>query len=292
MKRKTIPLPNFDCSAHPQVSVNGQSRHATATACGWLSDRLLVVGHFLAARLWVIDVDTEDVIDECVVPGHVDLLDTDPETGLVVTANFPYGEHGAGVSLLHFGSASRALSHIRTVHTPTIKPHGIRFVPGSMSHVVICSTNDRSGIYELDMDAGGPVLKHEMKMACKDILLTEDPHQWYTAKAIALAHGVPGTDVDNDEARLLVFDTGEETGRVLPFHGLPDCIAHDGRRTFYVTVQDRHQVLVFRRSVEGLYEEPTAIDGFAFPHGCAFRHGRLAVTNYGTNTVDILSELE
>ena len=88
------------------------------------------------------------------------------------------------------------------------------------------------------------------------------------------------------EMELVEFDLADGESRLL--HSVRfenthlDCAAFDGD-AIYVTDQSNDSVLVVTPDLE----PKSRIEGFSFPHGIDIAHGLMAVTNYGTNSIDV-----
>jgi hypothetical protein len=75
------------------------------------------------------------------------------------------------------------------------------------------------------------------------------------------------------------------------FHGQTDSIVVNGEDGF-ITIQGDDEVLHFKFIDNKLHIEKR-IGGFNFPHGIDYKNNRIAITNYGDNTIRVfdLSEL-
>lgn len=87
---------------------------------------------------------------------------------------------------------------------------------------------------------------------------------------------------------MIEFDINQKTHKCLREILYPKChfdciVAHDDR--LYVTDQFNNLVKIYDSSDLMQIGE---LSGFDFPHGLDINHGMMAVTNYGSNTIDIM----
>lgn len=282
-----IPLPDLTGSALRPVYLERRGRYASVTSVKLLDPETLVCASFLEKKLYLVRFDRAGsrhrILDEIAtthrgIPVETDLADVDASGERIVLSNFHHGSAGlyrrmgdrlAFLADLDFGLAA--------------KVHGVRFLDRDRVAVTVGSAP--TGIRFFDLASGRPTLHVDLARKTQDVAFVSD------REMIVLAvHGAPrrrrqqayGSDVCR-----VRFDLASGRSEVGPVRTFEDthfdaCVLYEGR--LYLTDQRNDCVrLLDPDSFESLGE----IGGYDFPHGIDVRFGLLAVSNYGSNGIDL-----
>ena len=150
--------------------------------------------------------------------------------------------------------------------------------------IIVTSNSDHNrGIMFLNI-ANGKTIKHfdNLQHYPKDVCIVED------VLFIVCAASLPqiGQTTVIKESIVYAFDknTLEKIDEVT-FHGQTDSIVVNGEDGF-ITVQGDDTVVHFKFVDNKLHIEKR-IGGFNFPHGIDYKNNKVAITNYGDNTIRI-----
>ena len=200
--------------------------------------------------------------------------------GVIITSDYPYLEPNGHASLYDF--IDGRIVFRKDIPVVNTKVHGCEIV--DKDTVIITSNSDHNrGIIFLNV-ANGAIkqnfnnIKHYPKDVCivGDVLFT------------VCAESLPqiGKTTVIKESILYAFNknTFEKIDEVV-FHGQTDSIVVNGEDGF-ITIQGDDTVLHFK-FVDNKLSIVKRIGGFSFPHGIDYKNNKVAVTNYGDNTIRI-----
>jgi len=294
----SIPIPEpVGPGSERRFYVGGRRRRATATSVCFVDARTIVCFSLLGRRGHVVRFDPStaesqviDTFDTCYRDESTETDLCDLRDDLIVTSNF----FGRSTSLYRWFRSpdgvrvrfERDLPFAAADHV-----HGARFYA---SDVVVATARNRAiGAHFFHVDSGEVLLRllpaaragGALPQDVKDVAFVSP------GRAMLLCgHGAPTREergIFGCEIQRVDFDlaagTFETTARIdLPGTAV-DAVATSGGR-LYVTDQLNDAVIVLDA---GLLEPVEIRRGYDFPHGIAVGHGMLAVTNYGTSTVDV-----
>jgi hypothetical protein len=274
-------LPEIDLSGYDYLFCGNGKRKATSTDVIYISEDRLIASSLLSKKLYLVSVDGEElnIIDEITTDGFIDLMDY--KDGVIVASN-------ASVDGL-YGSASifkivdDKIISVKTINAPNrIRTHGCLIVDDK--HVIIGSNDERAaGLYFLNIDTKEFYKTIKYSLRVKDLCFNGDKLLVITAET---APSEGQVTVSNSILYLYDFKSMELLNS-LTFKGQCDAISMVGEDGF-ITLQCEHSLIHFKLQDNGL-KFIKLIDGFNFPHGIDSRFGKVLVTNYGDNSIDILS---
>ena len=165
---------------------------------------------------------------------------------------------------------------------PNTKAHGCEIVDDK-TIIITSNSDDNRGCMFIDIESE-KIIKNfnNFKHYPKDVCIIGD------VLFIICAASLPqiGQTTVIKESIVYAFDknTFEKIDEAT-FHGQTDSIVVDGENGF-ITVQGDDEVVYFKFVDNKLYIEKR-IGGFNFPHGIDFKNNKVAITNYGDNTIRV-----
>lgn len=284
-----IDLPDLTGSGLRPVYLEQKSRYATVTSVRLLDHETLVCASFLEKKLYLIRFDlerrTHRILDTIAttyggMPVETDLADVDATGEFIALSNFHHG------SLTLYRREGERLAYVRDLDFDLdSKVHGVKFVRPDLVAVTVGS--GPTGIRFFDLELGRPTVHFDLPHKTQDLAFLSE------REMIVLAvHGAPtrkrqapyGSDVFRVE-----FDLETELAKIGKLQTWENahfdaCVLHKGQ--LFLTDQRNDCVKVLDPESLALIED---IGGYDFPHGIDIGWGMLAVTNYGTNSIELRS---
>lgn len=273
-------MPRKELTIAPEVTVGNRTRYSTATAVAFINENLFVSAAFNSRKLYLVEITSEghNILQEVKTKHSPDLMKY--KDGVIITSDYPYLEPNGHASLYDF--IDGRIVFRKDIPVVNTKVHGCEIV--DKDTVIITSNSDHNrGIIFLNV-ANGAIkqnfnnIKHYPKDVCivGDVLFT------------VCAESLPqiGKTTVIKESILYAFNknTFEKIDEVV-FHGQTDSIVVNGEDGF-ITIQGDDTVLHFK-FVDNKLSIVKRIGGFSFPHGVDYKNNKVAVTNYGDNTIRI-----
>lgn len=273
-------MPRKELTIAPEVTVGNRTRYSTATAVAFINENLFVSAAFNSRKLYLVEITSEghNILQEVKTKHSPDLMKY--KDGVIITSDYPYLEPNGHASLYDF--IDGRIVFRKDIPVVNTKVHGCEIV--DKDTVIITSNSDHNrGIIFLNV-ANGAIkqnfnnIKHYPKDVCivGDVLFT------------VCAESLPqiGKTTVIKESILYAFNknTFEKIDEVV-FHGQTDSIVVNGEDGF-ITIQGDDTVLHFK-FVDNKLSIVKRIGGFSFPHGIDYKNNKVAVTNYGDNTIRI-----
>lgn len=279
----TIEMPRKELTIEPQVTVGNRNRYSTATAVAFINENLFVSAAFNSKKLYLVEItpDGHNILQEVKTRHSPDLMKY--KDGVILTSDYPYMEPNGHASIYDFIDGKIVFrKEIPLVNT---KAHGCEIV--DKDTIIITSNSDHNrGILFLNVanDANVGVKKHfnDFLHYPKDACIVGD------VLFIVCAASLPqiGKTTVIKESIIYAFDKNSfEKIDEITFHGQTDSIVVNGEDGF-VTIQGDDTVLHFK-FIDNKLSIVKRIEGFNFPHGISIYGNKLAVTNYGDNTIRI-----
>jgi hypothetical protein len=280
-----IEMPRNELTLAPEVTIGNRTRFSTATAVAFITDTLFVSAAFNSRKLYLIEITTEghEIIQEIQTKHTPDLMKY--KDGVILTSDYPHKEPNGHASIYDFVNGRIVFrKEIRLVNT---KVHGCEIVDEDT--IIITSNSDHNrGIMFLDIATGR--MKHhfsDFKHYPKDVCIVGD----YLFTVCAASLPQIGSTTIIKESIIYVFNknTFQKIDEIT-FHGQTDSIVVNGEDGL-ITIQGDDQVLHFK-FIDDKLSIVKRISGFSFPHGVDYKHGKVAVTNYGDNTIRVFNSEE
>jgi hypothetical protein len=281
-----IQQPIEELKLPPEVTVGNRKRYSTATAVAWIDEHKLVSAAFNSRKIYLIELKedgTSQILDVIKGPYNPDLMDY--RNGMVVTSDYPYSDAHGHASV--FDVVDNKLVYRKSIKLPNTKAHGCEIVDDNT--VIITSNSDHNkGCLFIDV-ASGATKKTltNIDYYPKDAYIKGDRLLVVCAKSLPQI----GQTTVIGESVLYLFDlsTFQRLDEVR-FHGQTDSLTMDGDDVF-ITIQGDDTV-AHCTLVNDKLSYVGRTGGFNFPHGIDALNGRIAITNYGDNTIRIFTKDE
>lgn len=278
-----IQQPVEELKIAPEVTVGNRNRYSTATAVSFINENLLVSAAFNSKKIYLIELledGTHKILDVVKTKNNPDLLDY--KDGVILTSDYPYMQPNGHGSL--YDLVDNKIVFRKQIVLPNTKAHGAEIVDDKT--IIITSNSDHNvGVLFIDIESH-QVIKNlnNMKHYPKDVFIQGD------RMLVVCAESLPqiGKTTVIKESILYLFDlnTLEKLDEV-SFHGQTDSLTLSGEDGF-ITIQGDDTVLHFKL-IDDKLSIVKRIGGFNFPHGIDSIGNKVAVTNYGDNTIRIFT---
>ena len=275
-----IEMPRKELTIAPEVTIGNRKRFSTATAVAFITDTLFVSAAFNSRKLYLVEITAEghNILQEVKTRHSPDLMKY--KDGVILTSDYPHGEPNGHASIYDFIDGKIVFrKEIAVINT---KVHGCEIV--DKDTIIVTSNSDHNrGIMFLNI-ANGKTIKHfdNLQHYPKDVCIIGD------VLFIVCAASLPqiGKTTVIKESIVYAFDKNTlEKIDEATFHGQTDSIVVNGEDGF-ITVQGDDEVLHFKFVDNKLHIEKR-ISGFNFPHGIDYKNNKIAITNYGDNTIRV-----
>jgi hypothetical protein len=262
-----IHLPKLDISKKSWWYAGKRKRQATATAVRFVGDNLLVA-HYLGRKLYLLD-QSGKVLSEFDTKYETDLLDV--KGNLVACTNL----FEKKISLFHL---TDTLSFYKYLTVPFSHLHGVFIEEGH----ILCTTDD--SLVMVDFDSNCVVVK-KFEDQPKDVF-TYGPYTIVASTKGLVKAGF--VQVPPKATTIHLIKDGITLSQV-SIDGQADALTYKVGDTFtiYITLQDIDSVAEITLTDEKL-EFKRYITGFNFPHGIHYSNNKIAVSNYGDNSISLL----
>lgn len=278
-----IQQPIEELKIAPEVTVGNRNRYSTATAVSFINENLLVSAAFNSKKIYLIELledGTHKILDVVKAKNNPDLLDY--KDGVILTSDYPFMQPNGHGSL--YDVVDNKIVFRKQIVLPNTKAHGAEIVDDKT--IIITSNSDHNvGVMFIDIESH-QITKNfnNMKHYPKDVFIKDD------RMLVVCAESLPqiGKTTVIKESILYLFDlnTLEKLDEV-SFHGQTDSLTLSGEDGF-ITIQGDDTVLHFKL-IDDKLSIVKRIGGFNFPHGIDSIGNRVAITNYGDNTIRIFT---
>ena len=276
-------LPDFDLSHFPVVYAGDRPRYATATAVSFVEDDKILVASFLNKKIFLIDISDNNfnILSEVDTTNYPDLMDY--KDGVIILTNRTDGDSKPG-GISVYNLIDNELIYDKTIIIDKLNElHGCRIID-KKNFVITNTNNNERGVYILNYDTEKTTLFNDFEFFPKDVWIDDDKI------LIISSHSRPSgkgqVTITNSYLYLYEFPSYKKIDELL-FYGQTDALTYHNGNGF-ITLQGQDSLLHFRINNNKI-ENVKLIDGFNFPHGIASNGEKVIVTNYGDNSVDILS---
>lgn len=278
-----IQQPLEELKIPPEVTVGNRKRYSTSTAVAWISETKLVSATFNSRKIYLIELKEDgssQILHSLKAPYNPDLMDY--RNGVIATSDYPYSDPHGHVSI--FDVVDDKIVYRKSIVLPNTKSHGCKILDDET--VIVTSNSDHNkGCLFVNIKTG--IVKHNltnMDYYPKDVHIKNDSLVVVCAKSLPQIGQT--TVIGESVLYLFKLSTLERLGEVR-FHGQTDSLTMDENDVF-ITIQGDDTVAHCTLINDKLsYIGRTG--GFNFPHGIDALNGKLAVTNYGDNTIRIFS---
>ena len=275
-------MPRKELTIAPEVTIGDRKRYSTATAVAFINENLFVSAAFNSKKIYLVEITSEghNILQEVKTRHSPDLMKY--KDGVILTSDYPYMEPNGHASIYDFVNGK--IIFRKEIPVKDTKVHGCEIVDDQT--VIVTSNSDHNrGIMFLDAVSGEIKQNFNgVQHYPKDVCIVGDV--LFTVCAASLPQ-IGKTTVIR-ESIVYAFDKNtmqkidEQT-----FHGQTDSIVVNGEDGF-ITIQGDDTVLHFK-FVDNKLSIVKRIGGFNFPHGISSLGNKVAVTNYGDNTIRIFT---
>lgn len=277
-----IEMPRKELTIAPEVTIGNRTRFSTATAVAFINENLLVSAAFNSRKLYLIELteNGHNILQEIKTNHSPDLMKY--KDGMILTSDYPFMEPNGHASIYNLVNGKIVFKkEIPLINT---KAHGCEIIDPST--IIITSNSDHNrGILFINADSG-EIRKNfnEFKHYPKDVCIVGDV--LFAVCAASLPQIGQTTVIKESIVYAFNKNTLEKIDEAT-FHGQTDSIVVNGEDGF-ITIQGDDEVLHFK-FVDNKLSIVKRIGGFNFPHGVDYKNGKVAVTNYGDNTIRIFT---
>ena len=277
-----IEMPRKELTIAPEVTIGNRTRFSTATAVAFINENLFVSAAFNSKKLYLVEITPEghNILQEVKTNHSPDLMKY--KDGMILTSDYPFMEPNGHASI--YDLVDKRIVFRKEIPVKDTKVHGCEIVDDKT--IIVTSNSDHNrGIMFLDV--ANDALKQNFKNIQhypKDVCIVGD--LLFTVCAASLPQ-IGKTTVIR-ESIVYAFDKNTlEKLDEQTFHGQTDSIVVNGEDGF-ITIQGDDTVLHFKFT-NGKLSIIKRIGGFSFPHGISSIGDKIAVTNYGDNTIRIFT---
>jgi len=275
-----IEMPRIELTIAPEVTIGNRSRFSTATAVAFINENLLLSAAFNSRKLYLIELteNGHNVIQEVKTKHSPDLMKY--KDGVILTSDYPFMEPDGHASIYDFIDGKIVFR--KEIKLKNTKAHGCEIVDSQT--VIITSNSDHNrGILFLDIETGAIKQNlNNLKYYPKDVCIIGD--YLFTVSSQSL----PQIGMTTVIKRSVIYVFNKNTLKKideLSFHGQTDSILVNGEDGF-ITVQGDDTVLHFK-FINGKLSIIKSLPGFNFPHGISSLGNKVAITDYGDNSIRI-----
>lgn len=272
-------LPNIDLNNFYPIYIGNRKRYATSTGVCFLNDNLILVASYFGKKIYLVDISEKlfNIIDEYETEFFIDLIDH--KDGIISTTHLPYQKSCGSVSILSLNE--NKISFIKNIKLDGISPHGCTIVNKSTLIVSNISDFNRGCIF-LDIETEKYTLFNSVLYYPKDACIIDDKLFILTIESRPKIN----TPTKVGKSVIYLFDLNTLTKiDQIEFFGQSDGITVNNNNGF-ITVQDKDCLQHFTVNDNKIILSKM-IPGFNFPHGISSYKNKVAITNYGDNSVDI-----
>ena len=273
-------MPRIELTIPPEVTIGNRSRFSTATAVAFINENLLLSAAFNNKKLYLIELteNGHNIIQEVKTKHSPDLMKY--KDGFILTSDYPCMEPDGHASIYDFIDGKIVFR--KEIKLKNTKAHGCEIVDNQT--VIITSNSDHNrGILFLDIETGAIKQNlNNLKYYPKDVCIIGD--YLFTVSSQSLPQIGMATVIKRSVIYVFNKNTLKKIDE-LSFHGQTDSILVNGEDGF-ITVQGDDTVLHFKFT-NGKLSFIKSIAGFNFPHGIACIGSKVAITNYGDNSIRI-----
>lgn len=261
------------------VYIGNRQRYATSTGVSFINENLILVASYFGKKIYLVDTSKNsfNIIDEYETEFFIDLIDH--KNGIITATHLPYQKSCGSVSLLSLNE--NKISFIKNIKLDGTKPHSCTILDDSTLIVSNMADYNRGSLL-LDINTEEYVLLDGINYYPKDACIYENKLFILSVESRPKIN----TPTKVGKSIIYLFNLNNLTKiDELEFFGQSDGITVNKNNGF-ITIQDIDSLQHFKINENKLILSKI-ISGFNFPHGISSFENKVAITNYGDNSVDI-----
>ena len=277
-----IEMPRKELTIAPEVTIGNRKRFSTATAVAFINENLFISAAFNSKTLYLIELteNGHNILQEVKTRHSPDLMKY--KDGMILTSDYPFMEPNGHASIYNF--IDGRIVFIKEIALKDTKVHGCEIIDDKT--IIITSNSDHNrGIMFIDVESGRIKQNfNNFQHYPKDVCIIGDVLFIVTAASLPQI----GKTTVIKESIVYAFDKNTlQKIDEATFHGQTDSIVVNEEDGF-ITIQGDDTVLNFK-FIENKLSIIKRIGGFSFPHGIDYKNDKVAITNYGDNTIRIFN---
>lgn len=264
-----ICLPEVDCSKYGLRYIGSRSRYATATAVSFVNNNLLLAASLLGKKIYLISLDDCQIIDSISTNTLPDLMDY--KDNVIVTAN----TDSSTISLYKLEDNKISLIE-DVVLNSKIFPHGCRFI----NEDVLITNKSRKNLGCFKYNIQSKKLKKIISdnYVTKDIIVNNNLSIVVSTEFVALAKpSKPPKSI------IYLYDKKNDILDKLEIKGQTESVTAIDNNIF-ITDQYNGTIIHCKIKNNKIFLNKN-IKGLDFPHGICSINDKVAVSNYGNNSI-------
>jgi len=281
------------------VTIRDKTRNSGLTSVCFVDEKTLLACDFNDKTMYLVGLDGDELQIRQSLPTQVssgepaqtDLMDFDGER--IVVSNFYQG------SISLYRMTDRHIVFEEEINHNDYKGlHGVRFVPGYPDLLWLTYCGPKNKCFQI-FDLASRRVVHEIntEQQCQDVAFI-DNFAVVFARSNHILKGTTAAKLFSKKwwmkATAYVYRMPDDLSATAPtfvseWHGrgqIDACKGSNGR--IYAANQYLDRVDVFSISAQGKLKLSKKIKHMAMPHGVDIRNGKVAVTNYGDQTLKIV----
>ena len=261
-------------------TVGNRKRAATATAIAFINENLFVSAILNRKTLYLVELTESghNILQEVRTRHTPDIMKY--RDGLIITSDFPSGDLIGYASIYDFIDGKIVFR--KEIPLVDSKVHGCEIIDDKT--IIITDQSDHNRRIVFIDTSNNRIIKefNNFEHYPKDVCIAGDVLFMLCSRSLPRK----GKTTSIMESIAYAFDkTTLEKIDEVTFHGQSDSIVVNGEDGF-ITVHGDDDVIHFKW-VDNKIHIVKRIAGFDFPHGIDYKNNKVAVTNYGDNTIRV-----
>lgn len=277
------------------IYAGSRKRYATATGVMFINDKIVICASYLNRELYLLNINTGEILFKIKTHYFNDLLDY--KDGLVVTSCLMYQDKPSAIGIFKVDIDNKKIYFIKDIILEPkgiINVHGIRII-NNKTVIITCTNDEHRGLLFYDIENNKKIkLFNNFKYRPKDIFIQENKNKIYVISC-STSPSYGSYKINESILYMFEYSTLNLIDKLL-FKGQIDAmtiIDKDESNVEYgfITLQSEDSLLHFKVKNNKI-EFIKKIEGFNFPHGIGSFKNKIAITNYGDNSIQIFDFIE
>jgi hypothetical protein len=268
-----INLPEIDTSKHIKRYIGANYRYATATAISFIDNNTIIAASLLGKSIYLIKIleSNYEILDQIQTNTFPDLMDY--KNSSIVTANTDSNT----ISFYKITNDKLSLVNDVSLHH-TIHPHGCRFL--DHNNVIITNKYKKNlGCFQYNISSNKIKKVISDSFVSKDVFIKDNLSIAVSTEFVALAK--PSKP---PKSNICLYSN----------YNLLDSIQIKGQTESVTLLEDNifitdqyNNTIIYCKLFNNKIKFFKNINGFNFPHGISSFNNKIAVSNYGDNSIQV-----